>query len=52
VEDVSMSDQNQSLRDPTGYAPPRVERELTLAELWRGILCAGDAVSADSAVDE
>jgi hypothetical protein len=43
-----MSDQNQSLQDPADYAPPRVERELTSAELEREILYAGDAVSTDS----
>jgi hypothetical protein len=41
VEDVSISDQNQSLQDPADYAPPRVERVLTLADLEREILYAG-----------
>jgi hypothetical protein len=40
-----MDDRDQSLPDPADYAPPRVERVLTLADLEREILYAGSTAT-------
>jgi hypothetical protein len=43
-----MSARDEGLRDsPEGYEPPRVERELTPAELENEVLYAGPASTQD-----